>query len=105
MQNDWREGTGQPATCLLPPAGQVYYCGSAPRKIVNPPGGLWRATLADVDRANCVITLKGHKTARKTGQVRRIPSGRKLGHANISTTRRCMHLDDRELAEAQDLVE
>ncbi len=33
-------------------------------------------------------------------------TGRSLpGHANISTTQRYMHLDDRELAEAQDLVE
>ena len=31
------------------------------------------------DRDNRVITLKEHKTARKTGQVRRIPIGRKLG--------------------------
>ena len=30
---------------------------------------------------------------------------RLLGHANISTTQRYMHLDDRELADAQDLVE
>ncbi len=30
---------------------------------------------------------------------------RLLGHANISTTRHYMHLDDRELADAQDLVE
>jgi integrase len=29
---------------------------------------------------------------------------RLLGHTNISTTQRYMHLDDRELAEAQDLV-
>jgi integrase len=43
------------------------------------PGELCRATIADVDRANRVITLKEHKTARKTGQVRRIPIGRKLG--------------------------
>ena len=32
-----------------------------------------------MDRAKCVITLKEHKTARKTGQPRRIPIGRKLG--------------------------
>ena len=142
------------------------------------PGELCRATIADVDRINRVITLKEHKTARKTGQPRRIPIGQKLGelirqavgdrptgpiflspagkawtvpnlsrtysrlrdlaglprdlvlylarhecgtkicrekgiefarrllgHANISTTQRYMHLDDRELAEAQDLVE
>ena len=30
---------------------------------------------------------------------------RLLGHSNISTTQRYMHLDDRELADAQDLVE
>jgi integrase len=131
-----------------------------------------------VDRANKVITLKEYKTARKTGQPRRIPIGRKLGelltqaigerqsgpiflspagrawsvpnlsrtysrlrdlaglprdlvlylarhecgtkicrekgieyarrllgHTNISTTQRYMHLDDRELADAQDLVD
>src|SRR5262245_24042262 len=141
------------------------------------PGELCRATIADVDLTNRVITLKEHKTARKTGQPRRIPIGRKLGslldqaigkrsegpiflspagrgwsvqnlsrtsrqrdnaglprdlvlylarhecgtkicrekgieyarrllgHANISTTQRYMHLDERELADAQDLVE
>ena len=142
------------------------------------PGELCRATIADVDRANRVITLKEHKTARKTGQARRIPIGRKLGelldqaigtraegfvflsptgrswrvenlsrtysrlrdlaglpkdlvlylarhecgtkicrekgieyarrllgHSNISTTQRYMHLDDSELADAQDLIE
>jgi site-specific recombinase XerD len=125
-----------------------------------------------------VITLKEHKTARKTGQARRIPIGRTfgelldqaiggrtegpvflgpsgkgwrvenlsrtysrlrdlaglsrdlvlylarhecgtkicrqkgieyarrlLGHTNISTTQRYMHLDEHELADAQDLVE
>ncbi len=35
-----------------------------------------------------------------SGDARRL-----LGHTNISTTQRYMHLDDRELAEAQDLVE
>jgi site-specific recombinase XerD len=30
---------------------------------------------------------------------------RLLGHTNISTTQRYMHLDDRELAESLDLVE
>ena len=151
---------------------------SALRQCGARPGELCRATIADVDRANRVITLKEHKTARKTGQARRIPIGRKLGelldraignrtegpvflsplgrgwrvgnlsrtysrlrdnaglpkdlvlylarhecgtkicrekgieyarrllgHANISTTQRYMHLDDRELADAQDLID
>ena len=30
---------------------------------------------------------------------------RLLGHANISTTQRYMHLDDTELADVQDLIE
>ena len=141
------------------------------------PGELCRATIADVDRANRVITLKEHKTARKTGQDRRIPIGRRLGdlldqaigdrtegpvflspsgrawkvgnlsrtysrlrdqaglpkdlvlylarhecgtkicrekgieyarrllgHTDIATTQRYMHLDEKELADAQDLI-
>jgi integrase len=151
---------------------------SALRQCGARPGELCRATIPEVDRANRVITLKEHKTARKTGQARRIPIGRKLGelldqaiaertegpvfmcpsgrgwrvanlsrtysrlrdkaglpkdlvlylarhecgtkicrekgieyarrllgHSDISTTQRYMHLDDRELAEAQDLLE
>jgi integrase len=50
----------------------LHQCGARP-------GELCRATIAHVDRANRVITLKEHKTARKTGQPRRIPIGRKLG--------------------------
>ena len=52
---------------------------SALRQCGARPGELCRATIADVDRANRVITLKEHKTARKTGQPRRIPIGRKFG--------------------------
>ncbi|MGE5192642.1 MAG: tyrosine-type recombinase/integrase [Deltaproteobacteria bacterium] len=158
------------------PSFRLIY--SALRQCGARPGELCLATIADVDRAKCVITLKEHKTARKTGQPRRIPIGRKLGellalaigtrtegpillspagkawrvpnlsrtysrlrdqaglprdlvlylarhecrtkicrekgiefarrllgHANISTTQRYMHLDDTELADAQDLVE
>ena len=158
------------------PAFRLIY--SALRQCGARPNELCRATIADVDRVNRVITLKEHKTARKTGKPRRIPIGRKfgemldqaignrsegpvflspkgrqwkvanlsrtysrlrdlaglskdlvlylarhecgtkicrekgieyarrlLGHANISTTQRYMHLDDRELADAQDLVE
>lgn len=157
------------------PAFRLIY--SALRQCGARPGELCRATIADVDRANRVIMLKEHKTARKTGQARRIPIGRKLGelldqaigdrtdgpvflspagsawtvanlsrtysrlrdmaglpkdlvlylarhecgtkicrekgieyarrllgHTNITTTQRYVHLDDRELADAQDLV-
>jgi hypothetical protein len=40
-------------------------------------GELWRATIADIDRAANVIVLWEHKTARKTGKPRRIPIGLK----------------------------
>jgi len=158
------------------PAFRLIY--SALRQCGARPGELCRATIADVDRANRVITLQEHKTARKTGQARRIPIGRRLGemldqaigdrtegpvflcpsglawrvenlsrtysrlrdlaglpkdlvlylarhecgtkicrekgieyarrllgHSNISTTQRYMHLDEKELADAQDLIE
>ena len=43
----------------------------------------------------------GTKFCRETG----IAYARRLrGHANISTTQRYMHLDERELADAQDLI-
>jgi integrase len=60
------------------PAFRLIY--SALRQCGARPGELCRATIADVDRSKCVITLKEHKTARKTGQPRRIPIGRKLGN-------------------------
>jgi len=151
---------------------------SALRQCGARPGELCRATIADVDRGGRVITLKEHKTASKTGQVRRIPIGKKfgeildqaigtrtdgpvflspaggawtvgnlsrtysrlrdlaglpkdlvlylarhecgtkicrekgieyarrlLGHTNITTTQRYMHLDESELADAQDLID
>jgi len=59
------------------PSFRLIYC--ALRQCGARPGELCRATIADVDRINRVITLKEHKTARKTGQPRRIPIGRKLG--------------------------
>jgi integrase/recombinase XerC/integrase/recombinase XerD len=158
------------------PAFRLIY--SALRQCGARPGELCCVTIADVDRANRVITLKEHKTARKTGQARRIPIGRKLGeilnqaigdrtegpvflspsgrawrvgnlsrtysrlrdqaglpkdlvlylarhecgtkicrekgiefarrllgHTNITTTQRYMHLDEKELADAQDLID
>jgi integrase len=158
------------------PAFRLIY--SALRQCGARPGELCRATIADVDKVNRVITLKEHKTAWKTGQTRRIPIGRKLGelldraigtrtegpvflcpsgrgwrvenlsrtysrlrdlvglpkdlvlylarhecgtkicrekgieyarrllgHTNITTTQRYLHLDDQELADAQDLID
>lgn len=163
---------------LLKASKQFRLIYSALRQCGARPGELCRATIVNVDRAKCVITLKEHKTARKTGQARRIPIGRKLGglldqaigdrtagpvflcpsgrgwrvenlsrtysrlrdraglprdlvlylarhecgtkicrekgieyarrllgHSDISTTQRYMHLEDRELADAQDLIE
>src|SRR5258708_10146455 len=58
------------------PAFRLIY--SALRQCGARPGELCRARIADVDRANRVITLKEHKTARKTGKPRRIPIGKKL---------------------------
>src|SRR6185436_9079463 len=51
---------------LASPEFRLIY--SALRQCGARPGELCRATFADVDRASRVITLKEHKTARKTGQ-------------------------------------
>jgi integrase len=53
-----------------------------------------------------VLYLARHECGTKICREKGIEYARRLlGHANISTTQRYMHLDDRELAEAQDLVE
>jgi site-specific recombinase XerC len=53
-----------------------------------------------------VLSLARHECGTKICREKGIEFARRLpGHANISTTQRYMHLDDRELAEAQDLVE
>jgi hypothetical protein len=53
-----------------------------------------------------VLYLARHECGTKICREKGIEFARRLlGHANISTTQRCMHLDDRELADAQDLVE
>ena len=59
------------------PAFRLIY--SALRQCGARPGEFCRATIADVDRGKRMITLVEHKTARKTGQARYIPIGRKLG--------------------------
>jgi site-specific recombinase XerD len=52
-----------------------------------------------------VLYLARHECGTKICREKGIEYARRLlGHSNISTTQRYMHLDDRELAEAQDLV-
>jgi len=53
-----------------------------------------------------VLYLARHECGTKTCREKGIEYARRLlGHANISTTQRSMHLDEKELADTQDLVE
>ncbi len=53
-----------------------------------------------------VLYLARHECGTKVCRAKGIEYARRLlGHSNISTTQRDMHLDDRELADAQDLVD
>ena len=52
-------------------------CGARPNELA-------RATVADWDRDNHQIVLTDHKTARKTGQARRIAVGAKLPSAIVA---------------------
>ena len=53
-----------------------------------------------------VLYLARHECGTKICQAKGIEYARRLlGHTNISTTQRYVHLDDRELADAQHLVE
>ena len=56
--------------------------------------------------SDLVLYLARHECGTKICREKGIEFARRLlGHANISTTQRYMHLDDRELADAQDLIE
>src|SRR5262249_32682176 len=60
---------------------------------------------ADLPR-DLVLYLARHECETKVCRQKGIEFARRLlGHASTSTTQRHVHLDDRELAEAQDLVE
>jgi len=53
-----------------------------------------------------VLYLARHECGTKICREKGIEYARRLlGHMNISATQRYMHLDDRELADAQDLVD
>jgi integrase len=53
-----------------------------------------------------VLYLARHECGTKICREKGIEYARRLlGHTNISTTQRYMHLDERELAEAQDLID
>ncbi len=53
-----------------------------------------------------VLYLARHECGTKICRAKGIEYARRLlGHAYVSTTQRSRHLDDRELADAQDLVE
>jgi site-specific recombinase XerD len=57
-------------------------------------------------RASSVLYLARHECGTKICREKGIEYARRLlGHTNSSTTQRYMHLDDRELADAQDLVD
>jgi len=65
-----------------------------------------RSKIATDPRIQPLRQFGRHECGTKVCRQKGIEFARRLlGHANISTTQRYMHLDDRELADTQDLVE
>ena len=92
-------GTRTEGPVFLSPAGKVWRVANLSRTYsrLRDMAGLPRDRVLYLARHECgtnVCRQKGIEFARRL-----------LGHANISTTQRYLHLDDPELAEAQDLVE
>jgi hypothetical protein len=91
-------GTRTGGPVFLSPAGKAWTVPNLSRTYsrLRDDAGLLRDLVLYLARHEC-----GTKICREKGieYARRL-----LGHANISTTQRYMYLDDRELAEAQDLV-
>jgi integrase len=92
-------GDRQAGPIFLSPAGKAWTVPNLSRTYsrLRDMAGLPRDLVLYLARHEC-----GTKICREKGieYARRL-----LGHSDISTTQRYMHLDDRELADAQDLVE
>jgi integrase len=92
-------GERQAGPIFLSPAGNAWTVPNLSRTYSR------LRDLAGLPR-DLVLYLARHECGTKVCRAKGIEYARRLlGHANISTTQRYMHLDDRELAEAQDLVE
>jgi integrase len=92
-------GTRTEGPIFLSPAGKPWKVNNLSRTYSR------LRDLAGLPR-DLVLYLARHECGTKICREKGIEFARRLlGHANISTTQRYMHLDDRELAEAQDLVE
>jgi site-specific recombinase XerD len=92
-------GTRTEGPVFLSPAGRQWRVGNLSRTYSR------LRDLAGLPR-DLVLYLARHECGTKICREKGIEYARRLlRHANISTTQRYMHLDDRELADAQDLVE
>jgi integrase len=92
-------GKRQSGPIFLSPAGKAWTVPNLSRTYSR------LRDLAGLPR-DLVLYLARHECGTKICREKGIEYARRLlGHANISTTQRYMHLDDRELADAQDLVE
>jgi site-specific recombinase XerC len=68
--------------------------------------GSLRPPTPTATRWDLVLYLARHECGTQVCRAKGIEYARRLlGHTNISTTQRYMHLDDQELADAQDLVD
>jgi integrase len=92
-------GDRQAGPIFLSPAGRAWTVPNLSRTYSR------LRDLAGLSR-DLVLYLARHECGTKICREKGIEYARRLlGHSDISTTQRYMHLDDRELADAQDLVE
>jgi integrase len=91
-------GERQAGSIFLFPAGKAWSVSNLSRTYSR------LRDLAGLPR-DLVLYLARHECGTKICREKGIEYARRfLGHTNVQTTQRYMHLDDRELAEAQDLV-